>query len=271
MFYLKTLSEEQLKICRNTISSNTFFMIVGDALDSGKNLSVVRMADGEHSFMVAPDSNDPASPPPNCDKSWLKKYGCEGITNVELKRRLEKAANECTYFAASVSGIDWKNYEVHSLFKERDRYVDNFFPNAWTEKMKIDLFLKAGHVLFIHCNTATADAMQIRAKWGLGVRVTYLKLCDWRQSEEVIEKASKINAPLTVFSAGPASKYIGPVIAETGSIPKVTLDLGAAAEHWLLSSLIGTHKEWDETNMHLKETFESNLASLNVPKKFINL
>ena len=200
MFDLKTLNKEQLKICHNTISSNTFFMIVGDALDSGKNLSVVRMGDGEHALML---KDNPF------DDEWLKKAGCYEIDKKELRNKLKRAANECTYFAPSVSGIDWTNYDVHSLFKRRDRYVDNFFCNAWTEKMKTDLFLKAGHVLFIHCKTEMADAMQIRAKWGLGVRITYLKLCDWKQSEEVIEKASKINAPLTLFSAVPASKYIG--------------------------------------------------------------
>jgi hypothetical protein len=103
--------------------------------------------------------------------------------------------------------------------------------------MKIQLFKTAGHVLFIHRNTSTADAMQIRAKWGLGVKVTYLKLASWRDSESVIEKAKSIDAPLVLFSAGPASKYIGPEISTSGLIPRVTLDIGNVADYWTLTSL----------------------------------
>lgn len=253
MFKLKKLDEEKLQICHNTISSNTFYMIVGDSLDSGKSLSVVRMGDGEHTIMAATDPDNPVF-----DADRALRLGCEGIDLYLLQTRLEKAANECTYFAPSVSGIVREDYNLYNFFNPRNRYVDNFFCNAWTEDMKIDLFKKAGHVLFIHCNTESADAVQIRAKWGLGVKVTYLKLCDWRQSDEVIEKALKINAPLVVFSAGPASKYIGPEIARSGNIPKITLDIGNTSDSWLFPSLSDVHEQWDETNEHLKEAFDLN-------------
>jgi len=253
MFEIKSLNEEQLQLCQNTISSNTFFMLVGDALDSGKSLSVVRMGDGEHTIMSATNKVDPIF---QDDRS--ERLGCKGIDLASLQNRLVRSANECTYFAPSVSGLLRSDYELYKFFNKRDRYVDNFFCNSWTEEMIISLFVKAGHVLFIHCSTESADAVQARAKWGLGVKVTYLKLCDWKQSDEIVKAASKINAPLTIFSAGPASKYIGPEIARTGNIAKVTLDIGNTSDHWLLPSLIDTHNKWDETNMHLKPTFELN-------------
>ena len=103
--------------------------------------------------------------------------------------------------------------------------------------MRINLYKKAGHVLFIHKSTHSADAIQIRLKFVLGVKVTYLKLFHWTQAEEVINRASYIDAPLTIFSAGPASKIIGPRIANTGNIPKVTLDIGHASDSFLLPSL----------------------------------
>jgi len=253
MFELKALNKKKLEICHNTISSNTFFMIVGDALYSGKSLSVVRMGDGEYAAMSATNPDEPVF-----DETRAKYLGCEGIDLLKMQDRLRRAANKCDYFAPSVSGIIRSDYELYHFFRERDRYVDNFFCNAWTEQMIIDLYQKAGHVLFIHCNTESADAVQIRAKWGLGVKVTYLKLCNWSQTEDIIEKASKIDAPLTIFSAGPAGKYIGPEIAHYGNIPKVTLDIGNTSDHWLLPSLAGVHPQWDETNMHLKSIFNLN-------------
>jgi glycosyltransferase GT-like protein len=240
MLNLATLSEDQIALCRDTISSYAFYMLVGDALDAHKALSVVRMGDGEHLLMKQCQSADPnaiALPPKDLDDQWMERLGCKGITNGELVTRLRLAAELCSHFAPSITGIQRENFNLYNFFRTRDRYVDNFFVNQWTEEMKIALFKKAQHVLFIHRNVATADAMQIRAKGGLGVKVTYLKLSNWNESEGVIEKATKIDAPLVLFSAGPASKYIGPMISMGEHIPKVTIDIGNAADYWTLSSL----------------------------------
>jgi hypothetical protein len=237
MFPPARLDKNQIQLCSNTISTNSFYMMVADALESSKELSVVRMGDGEVQLMKACATGDLAQPIDSHPEDWLKRLGCLGITKRELLFRLLQAANLSTYFAPSVSGISMPGFHLHSLFEPRSRYVDNFFVNAWTEEMKIGLFKQAGHVLFIHRNLGSADAMQIRAKYGLGVRVTYLNLNSWEQADEVIRKANKIDASLVLFSAGPASKYIGPRITSGGNIPKVTLDLGNAADGWLLNSL----------------------------------
>lgn len=239
MFKPIGLTADEIEICERTISPTTFYMLVGNALVNAKSLSVVRMADGERELInTAREGNldDPITIKQPDPEAWLKKMGCLGLSKRGLIRRLETAANECTYFAPSMSGLQQSNYNVYHLFNPRDRYVDSFFHNVWTEEMKIELFKTAKHVLFIHRNTASADAMQIRAKWALGVKVTYLKMERWEQSEEVIEKASGIAAPLVLFSAGPASKYIGTRISRQG-IPKVTLDIGQSADLWLLNSL----------------------------------
>jgi hypothetical protein len=197
------------------------------------------MADGERELMLAArkgDSDDLVTIDQPDPQAWLKKMGCLGLSKGELMRRLEAAANECSYFAPSMSGLQMESYSVYDLFQPRDCYVDSFFHNVWTEEMKINLFKAAKHVLFIHRSTESADAMQIRAKWALGVKVTYLKMETWQQSEEIIEKGSKVDAPLVLFSAGPASKYIGARIGRQG-IPKVTLDIGQSSDLWLLKSL----------------------------------
>ena len=229
MWEPQELTESQIQRCLNTISSNTFYMLVGDALSSGKNLSAIRMADGERMLMDICNSDDSEyiQPSHEFNEEWLKQFGVSNIPRTVLKDRLVKAATEADYFSPSLSGIVMPLYNVDD-FRVQDKYVDNFFPNAWDEEMKIDLFKKAGHVLVIHANTGLADAIQIRARFSLGVKVTYLKLTNWSEAEGVIEKAKNIDAPLTLFSAGPASKYIGNEIAHGGNIPKVALDIGQA-------------------------------------------
>ena len=239
MFAPASLTESKIQLCEKTISSNTFYMLVGDALVNGKPLSVVRMGDGERQLIMNVREGDPNEPvviKTANSEAWLKRMGCFNLPKKELINRLEAAANECTYFAPSISGIQLEAFELYSLFNPRDKYVDNFFCNAWTEEMKIQLFKTAKHVLFIHKNTASADAMQIRAKYALDVKVTYLKLEAWEQAEDVIAKAQNIPAPLVLFSAGPASKYIGARISNS-TMPKVCLDIGNASDYWLLSSL----------------------------------
>lgn len=240
MYPVTELNADQIKFCKNTISSNTFYMLVCDALRTKKPLSVIRMGDGEVELLKA--CEDHTTPEElvsieNYDGEWFKKLGCYGITKTELFTRLIAAANHCTYFAPSISGIINNNFSLHHKFMPRDRYADNFFVNVWTEEMKIALFKEAKHVLFIHRNLASADALQIRAKYGLDVKVTYVNLSTWQQAESVIREANTIDAPLVLFSGGPANKFIATRIATEGNIPKVVLDLGNASDYWLLTSL----------------------------------
>ena len=237
MWNLEALSDKQILRCLNTISSHTFYMLVGDALDAKKSLSVVRMADGEKALMDIcgdhPDSEpiDPKSIPIGWPEGWLDRFGVADIPKNLLKERIIRAAEEADFFAASLAGIQLPEFNVDH-FSERSVWVDNFFPNAWDETMKENLFKKAGHVLLLHRNLHLADSMQIRSHFVLKVRVTYLKLDNWKDADSVIKKANKIDAPLVLFSAGPASKYIGPAIATGGNIPKVTLDIGQAMDRW---------------------------------------
>jgi hypothetical protein len=239
MFPATALSEEKLEICRNTISSNTFYMMVQDALVRRQRLSVVRMGDGEVHLMNACMEGDAKEVVTiaNQPEEWHRRLGILGIPKGDLRIRMNSAAIHCDWFAPSVSGISSCSYDLYSLFPKRERYVDNFFVNAWTDEMKIGLFQTAKEVLFIHHNTASADAMQIRAKYALGVKVTFIKLQNWEQTEDVVMKAGDNGAPLVLFSAGPAGKYIGPAIAHYGPVPKVAIDLGNAADYWLLNSL----------------------------------
>jgi hypothetical protein len=225
------LTPQQLAICQKTISSNAFLCIVMDALERKADLSVVRAADGEKKLLKhCAGQAGVLEPFGEFTAEWLAKYGCTGIGKGTLATRIIESVTGSTYFAPSISGITMPSYDVYGMFPARDHYVDNFFPNLWNEQQKIDLFKKAGKVLFIHGNRGLADAMQNRAKTYYGVQVSYVQLTKWDQAESVIMEANlHVRAPLTIFSAGPASKLIGPMIAG------VTLDIGAAAVRWTFS------------------------------------
>lgn len=236
MYELTTLTKQQILACENTISPNTFYMLVGNALLKREDLSVVRMGDGEVRLYEDLDSNDQVLVVPTArhDRDWLTTLGILNISKSLLKLRMNRAASGCSYFAPSISGIwrpDYDNYRR----SWRDRYVDNFFVNSWTEEMIVALFRAAGHVLLIHGNAEVADAMQIRSQKYLGVKVSYLKLTSWEQADDVIKSARTIDAPLVLFSAGPGAKYISPEIS-TGH-GKVALDLGNSVDRWTLAGL----------------------------------
>ena len=227
------LNYNQYAVCLNTISANTFYLLVRDALDRHQPLSVIRIADGEKKIVehCRMTSNDGILEPfAGFSEDWLRQYGCLGISKQLIYDRITEAWMECTWRAPSVSGITNPAYDVYELFDTRDKYVDNFFPNSWSDEQKLDLFKAAGHVIFVHGNRSLADAMQNRARKYHGVKVSWLELRSWEQADGVIEAADRLkDAPLVIFSAGPAGKYIGPRIAACG---KVTLDIGAAAERW---------------------------------------
>jgi hypothetical protein len=91
--------------------------------------------------------------------------------------------------------------------------------------MQQQLIRAANGVLFIHADPDLRESFVSR----IGKKASAIALCDWRQSEEVIDFASRSDAQLVLFSGGPAGKYIGPKIAAGG---KVVLDLGSAASEW---------------------------------------
>lgn len=231
MFELQTLNYDQQELLENTISSNAFYMIVGGALVSRKSLSVVRMGDGEV-YLYNEAENGPIVPKAlkgDHSEEWLKRLGVWNIPENILHNRLLMAAEECTYFAPSISGIWNPGYNNYGL-SYRDKYVDNFFVNDWSMDMKFALYKEAKHILLICGKTETADALQIRLKNRFKVKVTYLKLTSWEGTEDVITLASEVDAPLVLFSAGPAGKYIGPKIAANN---KVVLDIGNTIDYWI--------------------------------------
>jgi hypothetical protein len=244
------------EIAAKTVSPNAFFWMVIDALSNGKRLSCVRMADGEKAIWEQAKSqkrSEPLKTPFENFPDWAKTYGVDGITAEEIMHRLSYAAIFSTHFAPSVSGLRQEAYKLYDIWPRRDFYIDNFFVDQWNDEQKTELFKTAGHVLFIHRNAHTADSMQIRVQANLGVKVHFIKLDNWRECPDVIEKALKNPAPLVLFSGGPAGKYLAPDIARRSSLPRVVIDLGHGADKFTFSHLPmdrkaaeAFHAEWSK-------------------------
>jgi hypothetical protein len=223
-----SLTSKQVDLCRRTMSANAFFELAMDALDTGEDLSAVRAADGEKKLVEHCRANPTGviGHLPWMTPGWLERYGCKDIPRALLLERIERGVSECTYFAPSISGIRMPAYDVYDTFQPREIYVDNFFPNSWREDQKIELFKKAKRVLVICGNPLFPEKMR-SARLGADVRWTRLET--WQDAESIIRERQRF--PLTLFSAGPASKYIGP------SLPGVTLDIGEAMKRWTFESL----------------------------------
>lgn len=239
-FILSSLDDYKQNLAQRIISPYAFYYMVGDALINNKPLSNVRMGDGERILLTAAidaieqgRENQLVS---DYDEAWRARMGVEGITYRDLYARIQEAGNACSHFGPNVSGLTQPYYDLFSMFAERDYYIDNFFVNIWSTELKVDLYKAAQSILFIHGNRGSADALQSRAKKFLGVKVRYLELSRWQQSESVIADAvADTESRLVIFAGGPASKYISPRIAMSN---KVVLDIGNTTDKWLLHELL---------------------------------
>lgn len=239
----ESLTAEQLELCYKTVSPSVFYTIVWNALTTGSPLSVVRMGDGERSLLLSCAESDPNAIIQGGE--WYRKLGLLGITKAELQKRILLAESSCSHFAPSITGIVDQRFNLYDLFPQRKHYIDNFFVNSWNDAEKIALFKKAGRVLLIHHNPHTADSLQLRVQGNLGVEVSYLKMSSWEQTEDVANKAMRMDAPLVLVSAGPAGKYIIPKMANN-YFNKVVLDIGNSADQWTITSLPINRKAAEE-------------------------
>jgi hypothetical protein len=237
MFEPTRLTPQQISLAERTISSNALFLLAQDRLLRRQPFSLVRMADGE--LRLWKEAKSGFSPDLEHtrigDRDWRVRLGVEGINQAEMLQRLNWAATECDYFAPSISGLVNADFDLYDCFPERKRYADVFCFNQWTEEMIVQLYLEAKHVILIHRNPETADALIWRAKEYLGVKVTWIRQERWQQTEELIWKVSECDAPLVVASVGPAGKYAIPRMSRAGQyVVKVVLDIGNTIDRFLL-------------------------------------
>jgi hypothetical protein len=233
------------RYAHRTMSANAFLAIVQRRLHQGESLSVVRMGDGERQLLEecsqAMADERGGQVIGSFDQASRECLGVEGIAYKPLYDRLARAVYEAEYYCPSVSGLTNAAYNLYPWFellaKEREpgkNIVDNFWCNLATNEQRIGIYKAAKRVIFVHRNPVTANTFARRAKQHLGVDSSHIPLSGWQDAQGVIDKALCLDWRLALVSAGPASKWIIPELAKQGG---VVLDLGNAADHWLLSAL----------------------------------
>lgn len=233
---VEIMDESQIKICQETISSNTFFYMVCDHILKHDSMSVVRMGDGEALFLSEFERLTEEQLDLTLDNieiltsiglnlfnsQRLTRMGLIGLTPRKYKEILEESVNTCTYFAPNISGLHTKEYRLYDFFPHRTKYVDNFFINQWSVEQIRYLYKISEGVRLVHKSIELADAFQA----AYGNKFQYTQLTNWDQSERVLKEIENSPEQLILLSG---SKHI---ITRAAQYGKVVIDVGNAADQW---------------------------------------
>lgn len=203
------------------IPNAEFFTIVISALKARQAFSAVRMSDGEREILKFCRTRNPSSILTRFEPEWNRRFGTVGITCGEIEHRLITAFNGCTYFCTS-SHVD------ELLPRHKNQFADKSYSYEWTRANRATLLNEAGRVVVI--NREAAVAACIGSREFTTAEIIHVPLSNWTESESVRHAVEKINAPLVLLSGGPASKYLAPVLAASGS--RMVLDIGQGADAW---------------------------------------
>lgn len=222
---MSLLTPESMAIAERTMSSSSFFYVVLHHLQLKLPMSVVRMGDGECILLSQDFADDEIVE--FFDENWLRRMGMYNITYGELRDRLTRAANNCDYFAPSVTGLIKNDYNLYKFFVHQ-KLVDNFFVNMWTSAQILELYETSLGITLIHSNRNLGDEM---IKKYSRFDASFVELSSWEQTEDVIKQVSEKQHQLVLFSAGCAGKYIASEIAKQC---KVVIDVGNSAARWII-------------------------------------
>lgn len=230
IFSTKKLSDAQKEICLKTVSSKAIFALVGDAIASKESMSIVRMGDGERKILAS-DTTQVFTGFNQTHEGWNARLGIEGMPVKTLQESLIEAGNTCTYFAPSVSGISFPEYDLYQYFNPRTQYFDNFYVNDWTHEMIRMLFEASDGIFILH-----REYKKIISSFKKHYTLPEHKRIDgflkesWADNDDAISAAIASKAQLILYSGGPGAKGIGPHIAQTKG--RVALDIGNTLIPW---------------------------------------
>lgn len=215
--------EESDRIRRDiTIGTDEFAVMVTEALERKTPLSVVRMADGEDEIILYCKARAPEDLMEIYIETWRTRLGVQGITCGEMWRRLDYAATQTLLFSP-----DGERWYMRAHWPMREKLIEIYYPYRTPVAVKRRWFQIAGHVLIINGYQKYVD--MIRKNLPEGVKLSHISIRNWRETDRVIAEAAKNDAPLVLFSAGPAGKCIARPLSDQG---KVVLDVGDGMGSW---------------------------------------
>jgi hypothetical protein len=197
------------------------YLATCEALKMREPFSIVRMSDGETQILDYCETHAAGDLMARFPDHWNRRYGTVGITCGEIKARLYRAAEECTYLAQDA----WVPYCVTNVrrFIHRQPFIWPNFPRVWSPEQKWALYDLTERLLIVN-----REEEVVRAVAGSKPH-DFVALSAWEQADQAVLAAKGSDAQLALVSCGPASKHIVPEIAAQG---KVVLDVGSAAECW---------------------------------------
>ena len=230
---LELLTPKRFNIAHNTISYNTFFLIVRQHLVNKQPMSHVRMADGEKIMINHYLENKGDLLIHDVFKSWEEgwavRMGYVGCTVNQAYNILMEAEKLTTYFAPSQVGLLVTNhlestFDLYDHFPPRDKYVDHFFINDIKKEQIKELYKIAKKITIIHANPWLGE--YFKSNNTSEYEFEYVHLSNWDQVDSVVETVSNSDSNLVLVCG---SKIVGPKIAQSN---KVCLDIGNTIDRW---------------------------------------
>jgi hypothetical protein len=223
------LSAETEAFCNKILSSDALAAMIVHRLKHKVPTSVVRMSDGERAI-IAYSRGEEAPKHFLKDPAYLKRIGLVDCDLKALGSDLLWAGNHADFLACTISGIFWADFLVHPYFPERDRFIDQFYPELWQATGRVGPVLNQGGVLILHGDAERlATSLQKRYKHP---DITGVVMTGWRDHKRITDVVEQHHAGLVLLSGGAPGKGLAVRLAQATG--KVVLDLGnSLANSWL--------------------------------------
>ena len=221
----KALSDKELDIVKKTISHQSTYWLIQDALFKHEGASFLRFADGE--YQIIKDAQQYSGKFRAFGDEWNGIYGLLDLDIQLLKNQLVDAGNNCRYLAPSISGIWNGSYSGWNYFNSRTFYIENFFPYGLTNEQINIILTRADGIAYVIRDGQYANTAREHNR---NAKIVHIPLSSYKDIPRVKEDLITSNCQLVLLSGGPIGKVLGPIIEKMG---KVCLDIGSAMHRWI--------------------------------------
>ena len=116
---------------QQTMSSRAFYRIVLDAVSNHDSLSVVRMGDGERTFLIdaahAVANRNPGAIVSDPNLERVTRLGVKDMPVLDLARMLKLSAETADFFGPNINGLHMPTYSVYPWVKQWNLKTQPFF------------------------------------------------------------------------------------------------------------------------------------------------
>jgi len=128
------IGQVQRRALLRIVSSESLFVLVEDALNTRRPMSVIRYGDGERAFIRCAKGHAPTAELQN--QNWRLRYGCDGVDPARIGRDLLWAGRHASALCVSTSAAHNPSYEVASAFPGITTF-DLWYPYHWQSTRRL--------------------------------------------------------------------------------------------------------------------------------------